>query len=206
MLNITRRLPTTLRDDCLLRSDDRVLRSDDCLLCSDDRVLRSEPLPTTLRRLPTTLRRLPTTLRRLPTTLRRLRTTLRQLPTMLRPLLTIPLRRITPQPRPTTGAVATAVVTTAEVIAAACSAPAWAVGPAFVESIEGGIVAGGKWRGCRRLRSSWNRAKGYTRPKSALHEGPMTFRCFNILRSLPPWEASARPAGIQNAEAPLESR
>ncbi len=26
---------------------------------------------------------------------------------------------------------------------------AWAAGPVFVESTEGGIVAGGKWRGCR---------------------------------------------------------
>ena len=107
-------------DDCLLRSDDDcLLRSDDCLLRSDDDyyLLRSR---------------------------RRLPTTLRQLPTTLRPLLTIQLRRITPQPRHTTGAVAiTAVVITAATIAADCSALAWAVGPVFVESTEGGIVAGG---------------------------------------------------------------
>jgi hypothetical protein len=47
-------------------------------------------------------------------------------------------------------------VITAANIAAACSALAWAVGPAFVESIAGGIVAGGKWRGCRRFQCSWN--------------------------------------------------
>ena len=122
------------------------------------------PPPTTLRPLPTTLRPLPTTLRPLPTTLRPLPTTLRPLPTTLRPLPTIQLRRITPQPRHITGAVAiTAVVITAATIAADCSALAWAAGPVFVESTEGGIVAGGKRRGCRRSRSSWNRAKGHAR-------------------------------------------
>ena len=87
----------------------------------------------------------------LPTTLRPLPTTLRPLPTTLRPLPTIQLRRITPQPRHITGAVAiTAVVITAATIAAECSALAWAAGPVFVESTEGGIVAGGKRRACRR--------------------------------------------------------
>ena len=134
------------------------------------------PLPTTLRPLPTTLRRLPTTLRPLLTTLRRLLTTLRPLRTTLRPLPTTQLRRITPQPRHITGAVAItavvtmAVATTAATIAADCSALAWAAGPVFVESTEGGIVAGGKRRGCRRSRSSWNRAKGHAR--MALSEAP----------------------------------
>ena len=114
-----------------------------------------------VRRLPTTLRPLPTTLRR-PTTLRPLYYAPHALPTTLRPLPTIQLRRITPQPRHITGAVViTAVVITAATIAADCSAPAWAAGPVFVESTEGGIVAGGKRRGCRRSRSSWNQAKGH---------------------------------------------
>ena len=117
----------------------------------DDYLLRSRPTtyyaPTTA----TTLQPPLTTLRRRPTTLRRLPTTLRRLPT-------IQLRRITPQPRHTTGAVAiTAVAITAATIAADCSALAWAAGPVFVESTEGGIVAGGKRRGCRRSQSSWNR-------------------------------------------------
>ena len=55
-----------------------------------------------------------------------------------------------------TAVVITAVVITAATIAAERSALAWAAGPVFVESTEGGIVAGGKRRGCRRLRSSWN--------------------------------------------------
>ena len=146
---------------------------------------RLRPLPTTLRPPSTRLRQLLTTLRppstrlrpllttlrppstRLqppPTTLRRLFTTLRQLLTTLRPLPTTPLRRITPQPRRITAAVViTVVVITAAIIAADCSALAWAAGQAFVESTEGGNAAGGKRQGCRRSRSSWNRAKGHAR-------------------------------------------
>ena len=46
------------------------------------------------------------------------------------------------------------VAITAATIAADCSALAWAAGPVFGESTEGGIVAGGKRRGCRCSRSS----------------------------------------------------
>src|SRR3954467_14030743 len=66
-------------------------------------------------------------------------TTLRALLTTLRRLFTIQRRRITPQRPHITGA----VVITAATIAADCLAQAWAGGPVFVESTEGGIVAGG---------------------------------------------------------------
>ena len=89
---------------------------------------------------------------------RRPTTTLRPLPT------TIQLRRITPQLRRTTGTVAI----TAATIAADCSAPACSAGPVFVESTEGGAVAGGQRRACRHSQSSWKRAQGLARLANVL--------------------------------------
>ena len=113
------------------------------------------PTPVTSYYAPTTAYYAPTTAYYAPTTAYYAPTTL---PTTLRPLPTIQLRRITPQPRHITGAVAiTAVVITAATIAADCSALACSAGPVFVESTEGGIVAGGKRRGCRRSRPTFDR-------------------------------------------------